>query len=350
LEVAAVSKDFDAFFLSMGQAAAHVAHATGQGSNLIENSEAEEDEVARANARDQDSVRMVVHLQLLLRSLGYLESAYTEHEYELENNIASYIGFLESIGRFQVIPMYASTLSKARTQHVLGAILVNITDSRERDTIVKLMKQYNIDVSEVIYGIFSLANFDTIQKVRNLAPGPTIPRITISGGTASFAVLKVRPHLMTGDISEDDDRAIRSVEWCRYVEANNWGTAAWAVSVLYKFFLCEGRFVALRQLLERVSLSEMSLAAVGMNLNFADGELPLENDGTDDEDMDEDHVHPISPSRKRKDPFTEHPLTLAGTDRETLAFKSLIWRQLEQLTAAMDVLDVFQEVADNLEE
>lgn len=350
LEMAVVSKDFDAFFLSMGQAAAHVAHATGQGSQIIANCEAEENEIAMVNAQDQDSVRTVVHLQLLLRSLGYLESAYTEHEYELENNIASYIGFLESIGRFQVIPMYASKLSKTRTQHVLGAILVNITDSRERDTIVKLMKQYNIDVPEVIYGIFSLANFDTIQKIRHFAPGAPLPRITESSGTSKFAILKVKPQLMTAEVSEQDDKAIRSVEWCRYVDAENWGTAAWAVSMLYKSFLCEGKFGALRQLLERVSLSEVSLGAIGMNLNFADGEPPAANDGTDDEDMDEDRVQPISPSRKRKDVFIEHPLTRAGTDRETLAFKSMIWRQLEQLVAAMDVLDVFQEVADNIEQ
>ncbi|KIW99610.1 uncharacterized protein Z518_11023 [Rhinocladiella mackenziei CBS 650.93] len=350
MEMAIVSKDFDAFFVDMGQAAAHVAHTTGQGSHIIGADQIQGNEIAKVNAQDQDSVRMVAHLQLVLRSLGLLESSYADHEYEMENNIANYISWLESHGKFSLIPLYAAKLSEERCQHVLGAILINVTDARERDLQVKLMKQYNINVPAVAYGIFSLANFNDIQRLRNSTKPPTPPRITVSVGIGKVAQLKVRPNLMTGEISEADEKAIRSVEWCRYVDAENWGSAAWAVTVLYKVFLCDGRFVALRQLLERVSLSETSLAAVGMNLNFADGEPTVENGGAGNEEQDdEDRIHPISPSRKRKDPILDHPLTRTGTDRETLAFKSLIWRQLEQLVAAIDSLDAFQYTADNLE-
>ncbi|KAL2419735.1 Nucleoporin NUP84 [Exophiala dermatitidis] len=352
LELAVVSKDFDTFFVSMGQAAADVAHASGQGKHLMRLKEIENQndsqEIARVNAQDQDAVRMVVHLQLLLRALGFLESSYADHEYEMENNIASYIGWLEREGKFSLIPLYASKMSKPRTQQTLGEILINVTDRRERDLQVKLMKQYGIDVSDVAYGIFSIANFDLIQRLRNLAEiNP--PRITVPGGTSNTAQLRLRAGLMTGEVSDEAERAIRSVEWYRYVDAENWGVAAWSVALLYKTFLIDGNFVALRQLYERAGLSELSLAAVGMNLIFADEEPPPEEDQGENEEMDDDHVRPISPTRKQKSPMREHPLTRAGTDRGTLAYKSLVWRELEQLVGALDSLDVFQEIADNLE-
>ncbi|OAL21048.1 hypothetical protein AYO22_08332 [Fonsecaea multimorphosa] len=351
MELAIVSKDFDDFFVNIGRAAASVAHTTGQGSHLMTRNSDEGTEVAMLNAQDQDSVRMVAHLQLLFRSLGLLQSSYAEHEYELENNIAAYIGLLENWGKWLLIPLYASKLSKKRSHHVLGAILINVTDRRERDLQVKLMKQYNINVSEVTYGIFSLANYSDLQKLRRYKHGPITARLTVLGGSGKLAQHKVRPSLMTGEVTEADEKAVRSVEWIRYVDAENWGAAAWSVAVLYKVFLVEGRFVALRQLLDRVRLSDMSLAALGMNLQFADADPPADNVESEVEELDEAPVTPMSsPTRKRKAANSDHPLTRAGSDRQTLALKSLIWKHLEQLVTAVDALDVFQEAADGLEQ
>ncbi|OQV04297.1 hypothetical protein CLAIMM_09203 [Cladophialophora immunda] len=351
LELTIMSKDFNHFFVNMGRAAASVAHTTGQGSHLMTRGQNEGTEVAMLNAQDQDSVRMIAHLQLVLRSLGLLQPSYAEHEYELENNIAAYIGLLENWGKWLLIPLYASKLSKKRSYHVLGAILINVTDRRERDLQVKLMKQYSINVSEVTYGLFSLANYSDLQKLRKYKHGPISARVTVMGGSGKLAQHKVRPSLMTGEVTEADEKAVRSVEWIRYVDAENWGAAAWSVAVLYKVFLVEGRFIAMRQLLDRVRLSDMSLAALAMNLCFADADPPAGTVESEVEELDEDQVTPMSsPTRKRKAANSDHPLTRAGTDRQTLALKSLIWKHLEQLVAAIDALDVFQEVADSLEQ
>jgi hypothetical protein len=86
-----------------------------------------------------------------------------------------------------------------------------------------------------------------------------------------------------------------------------------------------------------------------MNLNFTDGEEPPENGEIHDDEMDEDHIHPMSPSRKRKASAQDHPLAREGTDRATLANKSLIWKQLEQLATAIATLDTFQELVDEIE-
>ncbi|OAL37291.1 hypothetical protein AYO20_03467 [Fonsecaea nubica] len=351
MELTIVSKSFNDFFVNMGRAAAGVAHTTSQGAHLMSRSQHEGTEAAMLNAQDQDGIRMVAHLQLLLRSLGLLQSSYAEHEYELENNIAAYIGLLEVWGKWLLIPLYASKLSKKRCHHVLGAILVNVTDRRERDLQVKLMKQYNINVSEVIYGLFTLANYSDLQNLRKYEPGPISARITVLGGTGKLAQHKVRPGLMAGEVTERDEKAVRSAEWVRYVNAENWAAATWAVTSLYKIFLIEGRFVALRQLLDRVRLSDMSLAALGMNLYFGDVDPPIGNVESEAEEVDDERVTPMSsPTRKRKATHSDYPLTTTGTDRQTLASKSLTWKQLEQLAAAIDALDIFQELADVLEQ
>jgi nuclear pore complex protein Nup107 len=348
MEMAVMGKNIEDFLLNMGRAAAKITHSGGQNSDLMKQSAADVDQITLWTAQDHDSVRMATHLQLLLQPLGLLDSVYAQNEYELENNIAAYIGLLESLGRWLLIPVYASKLSKKRSYHVLGSILINVTDRRERDLQVKLMKQYRIDVSETVYSVFSIANFDRLQKLRAYKRGPISGRITVLGGPAKTAQHKIRPALMVGDLSEADERSIRSVEWVRYVQAEKWPMAAWSVAALYKIFLVEGNFVALRQLMERVGLSEMSLAAIGMNLHFADTE-PSPNNIESEED--EDRIQPMtSPSRRRKAPSVDHSRTRAGTDRQTLAFRSLSWKQLEQLVAAIDALDAFQEVADSLEQ
>ena len=348
MELATVSQELDSFLVAMGRAAAHVAHATGQGALLMHADKSEVDELASLNAQDQDCVRTAVHLQLLLQSLGLLNGVYAEYEYELENNIAAYIGLLESLGRWLLIPLYASKLSEQRRQHVLGAILINVTDPRERDLQVKLMKQYSIDVSEVAYGIFSLNNFADLQKLRRYKPGPIASRITMLGGASKVAQLKVRPGLMVGDLNEAEEKAVRSVEWIRYVDTEHWAQGSWSVAVLYKIFLLEGRFVALRELLVRVPLSKMSLAAVGMNLHFTDTATTSPPIGSEDDDTD---IQPMSsPNRKRKPTSANQSKANNGASRQSLALESLIWKQLEQLVAAIDALDAFQEVADALEE
>ncbi len=351
LELAVMSKDFDHFLISMGRAAAHVAHASGQGAELMNYDEAEVNELASLNAQDQDCIRVVAHLQLLLRSIGMLDSAYAEHEYELENNIAAYVGLLETLGRWLLIPLYASKLSPERSHHVLGAILINVTDRRERDLQVKLMKQYGINVSEVSYSVFGLANYDDLQKLRHYKHGPITGRIIEMGGTGKIAQHKVLAGLMSGEVSEAEEIAVTSVEWVRYVDAEHWGMASWSVGVLYKSFLLDGKFAALRLLLERARLSEMSLAAVGMNLQFSDADPPTSDVESEVEEMDEDHVKPMgSPTRKRKTSGSDHAARRGKTDRQTLAYQALAWKQLEQLVAAIDALDAFQDVADVLEQ
>jgi nuclear pore complex protein Nup107 len=347
IEAALMSQDFEAFFVRMGQAAAQVAHMTRDNAHLMaKDDDTPRDECAQITAGDFDSVRMVAHLQLLLRSLGFLDEVYDKHMYTMENNIANYIGWLQREGKFELIPLYASRLSKERVAHVLGAILVDVKEPRARNNQVRLMKKYNIDVPKVLWGNFCIANASLISRLQDRGITSKFPRITEYVGTGIVRNIKIRPHFMGSNVRDDDTVAIETVEWFRYTNAENWGQACWAVAALYMSFLAEGRLAAASNLSERVYLSDMSLAALNMNLNIAEA--------SDDEEVDmdiisrEDAHKPISPSRKRK--TVPNLLLLPGKSREQLASKSLVWLQLEQLISVLNAFDRWNEAEMEMEE
>jgi len=359
IEMALISGNFDAFFVQMGQAAAQVAHMTNQGAHLMEKDTTNPREpCAQLAAQNQDSVRIIAHLQVILRSLGFLEQAYRDHRYEMENNIANYIGSLQRDGKFILIPLYAAKLSEDRIPNVLGPILIEVTDPKERDSQVRLMKQYHINVSDVLYAIFYLANYNDIQRLRQAKLLFTAPRITEVGGTGKMQQIKVRSEFMSGELSDQEEIAVRSVEWYRYVDAENWGKACFSVSLLYKLFLAEGRLAAARDLYRSASLTDISLAAFSMNLRFADpatasddfSDVGMDDDGAAAAaEEEEERVHPISPNPKRRERKKEHLLARPGTSRELLALKALVWAQLEELVIALEALEIWQDWVDDID-
>jgi nuclear pore complex protein Nup107 len=348
IEALLMSQDFEAFFVRMGQAAAQVAHM-GSGDNahlMAKDDESPRDEPAQITAGDFDSIRMVVHLQLLLRPLGYLDEVYENCLYTVENNIANYIGWLQREGKFELIPLYVSRMSKSRGTHVLGTILVDVKEEKARNKQVNLMKKYDIDVPQVLWNTFCIANASLISKIQDRGIISKFPRITEYAGTGRVQNIKIRPHFMDNDVQADETLAIETVEWFRYTNAENWGQACWAVATLYMAFLCEGRLAAASVLAERAYLSDVSLAALNMNLNIAEA--------SDDEEMDMDIItreeahKPISPSRKRK--AAPNLLLLPGKSREQLASKSLVWLQLEQLISVLNAFDRWSEAEMQMEE
>ena len=348
IEGALVSKDFNAFFVQLGHAAAQVAHASGDGPHLINaDSGAPQTKVAQMAAQDPDSVRMIAHLQLLYKTLGYLKKAYDTQLYTVENNIVSYIGWLQREGKFNLVPLYASKLSPDRIPYVLGTILIDLHDPKERDFQVRLIKQYQINVSDVLWGMFSLANSVDVGKFKRGGIQMTAPRVTELVGGGKIKNVKIRTGFIGTEIEAQDEVALRSAEWFRYVDAENWGKACYSVSTLYKIFLFQGKLLAARELADRASLTDVSLASLGLNAHLADVVSPMEE--TTDIDMDDTsqdgQTQPISPSKKRKD----HPLVRPGTTREIAASQALVWGQLEQLTVALEAFDRWSELADEID-
>jgi nuclear pore complex protein Nup107 len=350
IQMAIMDTYFDTFFVAVGRAAAESAYSSKDVFRhlMSENIDDSNIPISAMNiVRDFDSARVVAHMQIVMRSLGLLPS-YEQNEYLMENNITSYIGWLQKDKKWDLIPTYASHLSKQRIQMVLGTIFINITDEKERSLQVRLLKKYKIDVAEVLYGIFALANYQNLTRFQSPNFRFSAPRITELNGTGKAALLKLKHEFMGLEPSPEDERIVSSVEWYRHIEAPNWGKACYSVSFLYKLWLCEGNLEAAKMLPERANLADISLNALGMNLMFGEdteeAEAELHTNGKSDDTSD----HSLSPSRSRKLQQL-HPLARGVSTRKALFDQSVVWMHLELLVTALDALNTFQAWADDLD-
>ena len=354
-----LSKDFDTLFLRQGRALAQIAKQAGDSQSLLLSDGQEAmDETAIGIARDADALRIVAHQQLVLKALGCLDEVYTRHEEILENNIAAYIDWLHQQDKITLIPLYASTLSAERGARVLGAVITDIIEFRERETTISLMKKYKLDVARVLwrqylhktalYGLTEYGNCKDFKPVRLTEYG------TI--GLISSKAIRIRSHFFRDreSIEASEEILIRCIEWYSYGDKKCWGQACRAAASLLKFFISRGRLAAARLLGERAGLAVISTLAVKVNLKDLNSTVhtPDQDDSDVDGMMDEDQALPMSPSRRRV--FLRRQSSSVGseqqkTDQQHLLDQSRTWRQLEELVEAMDSLEKWQEIVVEVE-
>lgn len=332
LEMAILTLDMGEFLIEIGEAISDISAESGTFDHLIRPISSPSTDLALKTASDEDSIRILAHLQILLNDLGFFKANYQHNIDMVENNLVSYIGYLQRLQKWTLLPIYASKLSPRRAHDVLGATLIDIANDKERAQLVRLMHQYSINVPETLFNIAVKANNFKPTGVASKDLRLSASRIT---ERVAKGQVKIRSELMDGDLTEEEDKAIAGVEWYRYIDAKNWGRACWSISSLYKMWLIQGRFCALKALLERASLADTSLAALSMNLSFGSD--------SDDEDADGDQNMVDNPEDTGE---TDHILTAKGEKREELYSKSFVWLQLEQLVHVLVLLQDWQYLSD----
>lgn len=344
-----IGDDLPTFLLELGHAAAQMAHLTGQARALFDKDEAQINENAQVAAQDEDIVRIAAHIQLALQPLGALEAAYNNDASTMENNIINYIGLLERHKKYSLLPLYTSQLASERQPRVLGRILSKVTDAKERDLQMRLLKQYHIPVYRVIYTICDFAR-RTWANSLNMDPDELSTAKVIE---YKDKIVRVKAGYLGEMTDEAEARVVEAHEWVNYIDTKNWGMAVWLMTALYKTMLLSGRLAAAKELAERVSLADTSLKVTGMNLGLAalveDGVEDEADGATNEEDSAEEGGRLASPAKKRKEQKSEHPLAKETTSRTKLAEQSVIWAQLEHLVTALDALEIWQEYADEVE-
>lgn len=347
LEGMLISNDFQPFLLEMGRASAKMAHLTGQSKHLFDKIEADVNECAQIAAQDEDIVRITAHLQLALQPLGLLEKALADNEVIMENNILNYIGLLERHGKYALIPLYTSSLSIDRQPRAIGRILSNVTEQKERDLQMRLMRQYKIPTSEVIY---TICDYARISWSLGIAEDIDVEPTKIVEYNNKIGRIRSR---FIGPMDENDPvaRVVKAYEWIQYLEAKKWGMAIWLMTALYKDLLLSGNIAAAKELAAKVEFTATSFRVTGMNLSigaFALGENSIENDGAhvNADGSDDGSVQLPSPTKRRKDSKPLHPLAEETADRENLSTKSILWEQLQHLVVALQFLEEWQAEAD----
>ena len=232
-------------------------------------------------------------------------------------------------------------------------MIKDVTDDRERDLQVKLIRQYGISISEVLWAQWCLTNgarYNQPEFKANKLKPVSITEYVESGRTRN---VKIRRQFIGDDVSEEEEHAIYSLEWYRYNGKEDWGRTCNAAALLYRILLLRGRLAAAKGLAIRASLSELSTASVNMDLSQEDAvdEFSDDRDGEVDRLTEEDRAQPTSPSRRRPDWGKEkvHPFERQGFSRDVLAAKARTWLQLEQLITVMDTFEAWNHTAEEVE-
>lgn len=185
---------------------------------------------------DHDLLRIITHTLFIFQDLG-LDIGDGDRRIAAENFIVAYVDYLSKAGKQQLLPLYASRLSLERTQYCLGRQLASIRDHGERQTIVRLMKQYGIDVTGVLNAQLQLIIGDNPPDDIHVTTFPRLHLLEITKDDRDL-VHPIRMDFIGDCITDDEKDLINAFEWYLLVEGH-WQRTVSTGTVLYKHLLRE---------------------------------------------------------------------------------------------------------------
>ncbi|KAF5854945.1 Nucleoporin nup84 [Aspergillus alliaceus] len=344
IQAAILGKGYDSFFHSLAKAVSQAATSKGDLSFVPDLPPAPVDDSLLIAAEDNDALRIATHLYIIAKSLGYVRSD-TQFLNITSVNVIGYIANLEEAGIFEIIPLYASLLPTYQAHSVLGQILIEVVHPRDRRQQVRLMEDHGIDVEAVLRDQWQWvsASVSSVDHSRTLKRYPKVVRR--KDGLPE--VVPVKKDYIGTDVSSEEERVIRSMEWLRFVDGQ-WGRICQLGALVYRKFYVTGRLAAARELSRRMRLSDISRESFGFDL----AEFPYGvEDGTEPPTPE-----PASPTKSRLfgSPHKRNRSVSnrAPSDEQTslLIQQSQTMRDLEELILAFDALEVFAVICEKLDE
>lgn len=232
LQASLIARGFKTFIQNTGVKLAQTANQAGR-SKLMKLSRkiiGGPDLGADITFDDYDLLRIFTHMILIFQDLD--PSVYTSHA--VENIVVAYIDYLGKAGKHQLMPLYASRLSEKRSIQCMGRQLPFITDQLERETVMRLMKRYGLDVQEILKTQIVMIMDDTSPKVDNSTPFPKLNVLDHSRNTMVMAT--VRKNFLGESITEDEQDLINGFEWYLLLDGH-WAETMSMGTMLYKHLL-----------------------------------------------------------------------------------------------------------------
>ena len=236
LQGSLISRSFYEFVFSEGTKLAQAAN-TGTQSKIIQQ---KRDVVVKGRItapttmEDHDYLRVITHVIFIFQDLGHKfeEGGRTQ---AMENIVVAYVDYLGKAGKQQLLPLYASRLSAQRSLSCLGRQLPAIQEQGERQTFMKLMKQYDLNVPGVLSTQLQMIIAETKPKETS---SPKYPNITILEKirTDAIALRQIQPNFIGKSITDNEHDLIHGFEWYLLLDGHWSKTMAIGV-VIYKHFL-----------------------------------------------------------------------------------------------------------------
>lgn len=231
-----IAKTFDDFIIKQGVRLAQYANAKGV-SKIILNLDSkllEGSITADIKMEDYDMLRLLTHMLFIFQDMGF-KIEEREKRTAADNIVVAYLDYLGKAGKHQMLPLYASRLSPDRAVTCLGRQLPLIRDPGERQTMMKLMERYGINVPGVLMNQLKLIILDAPPNPKSdtaFTSLKILEPVTNNVGK----VCPVRQGFIGDDITDDEEDLISGFEWYLLLDGH-WRQTMNMGAALYKHFL-----------------------------------------------------------------------------------------------------------------
>ena len=236
LQGSLIAKKCRDFLCQFGAQLGHAANSGGKSKIMVDIQGAHFDSSLCANLdlSNHDFLRILTHIIFIFQDMG-LCSEKGDCLYSLENVIVSYVDYLGKAGKQQLLPIYASRLSNNRSMECMGRQLPSILEASERTTIMKLMKQYGMNITGILNMQLQMIILDTPPNPKNTGSYPTLS-ILDQPGTNPNAIRPVRSGFIGHEISGDEQDLLHGFEWYMLLDGH-WKETMAIGTIVYKHLL-----------------------------------------------------------------------------------------------------------------
>ena len=236
LQSSLIAKSFDDFVFKHGVKLCQAANTPERSKILpmMNTALLEGSLTAPISMKDYDFLRVITHMLFIFQDLG-LDIGEGHRRCAIESIVVAYVDYLSKAGKQQLLPLYASFLSRERSTTCLGRQLPSIKDHRDRQTVVRLMKQGGIDVPGVLNMQLQMIIKDSPS---NKGDSKSFPSLAILKQTNNDKP-RVRPiesNFIGNSISDDEQDLINGFEWYMLLDGH-WQQTMTTGAVLYKHLL-----------------------------------------------------------------------------------------------------------------
>lgn len=182
---------------------------------------------------DYDLLRMLTHMLFLLYDLG-LKITNHSKRVAAESVAVAYINFLSKAGKLELLPLYASRLHEDTASHCLARQFPRIRENRDRSTVLALLKQDDIDTSQIFIKQIQLIIEDNSDKVMEPSVCPALS-ILSNNAQSRTQWRELKANFLTLRINDPQMDLIQGFQW--YLLDGTWTAAMRAGVNIYKYFL-----------------------------------------------------------------------------------------------------------------
>ena len=344
LQGSLIARSFEQYIFTHGVRLTRAANAAGESKiltplpvALLEGTSP----TAPITMQDYDMLRILTHIIFVFQDMG-LHLPQGPRLFAMESIIVAYIDFLGKAGKQQMLPLYASRLSRERCITCLARQLPLVLETSERQTMMRLLKKYDIDVSSVLTMQLQLIIEDSTLDSNPSSKFPALKILETESPESTPRQIKAR--FVGEDITDEQYDLIHGLEWFMLLEGH-WKTSMIVGAAIYKYFLHIGALAAARLLSRNVTFSHFSLCKTQAILGYV-------TDMSNDDDFGGGERASRTPSQKTRSkgsskqqiPSDVHPES-AKNKLEIMWDQSKSFRDLENLFVVLDAMEAWKDLA-----